>query len=92
MFLLLVWHELHIDEYMYKCSNSVAPDYQNVLFEYLPLHHGVNTRAVTNTDVNVPRSRTSTGEQSFGVRGAISWNNLPQDVKEVATVKRFVAV
>ena len=73
--------ELHIDAQMFKCLNSLAPYYLSILYEYLSLHHGVNTRAVTNKDLNVSRCRTSAGEQRFGVRGALSWNDLPQDIK-----------
>ena len=71
--------------------NSLAPDYLCILFDYLSFHHGVNTRAVTNRDLRVPRSRTAAGEQCFGVRGAVSWNSLPQDVKELPTLNSFVA-
>ncbi len=82
---------MHIDAQMFNCLNSLAPDYLSILFEYLSLHHGVNIRVVTNKDLKIPRSRTSAGEQSFGVRGALSWNKLPQDIKEATMVKSFVA-
>ncbi len=83
--------DIHISTQMYKCLNSLSPDYLCILFEYLSLHHGINTRAVANRELNVPRSRTSAGEQCFGTRGAVLWNGLPQDIKELSTLDSFVS-
>ena len=82
---------MHVDTQMFKCLNALAPDYLSILFECLSLHHGVNTRAVANKDLKIPKSRTSAGEQCFGARGALSWNKVPHDIKEATTVKGFVA-
>ena len=76
---------------MYKCLNSLSPDYLSILFEYLSLHHGVNTRDAANKDLKVPRSRTAAGEQCFGTRGSITWNSLPQDIKVRPSLDSFVA-
>ena len=52
--------QLRVNAQTCKCLNALAPDYLFV-FEYLSIHHGVNTRVVAYRDLVVATSRIHAG-------------------------------
>ena len=74
---------------MYKCINKLVPDY---LFEKFTLRSQIHTRNTRqHNQLNIPRCRLTTGQQSFTYRGAKLWNNLSvrDNVKSSDSIKVF---
>ena len=78
---------LNVSVMVHKSLNGRAPDYLSQKFTRRQSHHDRNTRY--KKDLNLPRSRLKTGQRSFAFRGAICWNKLPKDMKEVADCRIF---
>ena len=59
----------------YKCLNQLAPAYLSDCFSKLSDSHSQFIRN-SETDVHIPRVRTSNGQKSFAYCGAKVWNDL----------------
>ena len=66
---------------VHKCMNGRARGHLINKFTRRSELHDRNTRY--KKDLNVPRCRLKTGQQSFSYRGATCWNRLLKDFKEV---------
>ena len=72
---------------MYKTLNELAPDYLQCLFT----QRHVNDYNLRNLEgkLSLPKPNTNYLKRSFCYSGACLWNNLPQDLKSVASVGQF---
>ena len=72
---------------MYKTLNKLAPDYLQCLFT----QRHVNDYNLRNLEgkLSLPKPNTNYLKRSFCYSGACLWNNLPQDLKSVASVGQF---
>ena len=72
----------------YKCLNQLAPAYLSDFFSKLSDSH---SRFLWNseTDVHIPRMRTSNGQKSFAYCGAIVWNDLHSNTKLASSIQCF---
>ena len=43
----------------------------------------------TDSDVQIPKKRTSNGQKSFSYRGAKVWNSLPRQTNQASSISRF---
>ena len=75
---------------MYKTLNELAPDYLQCLFT----QRHVNDYNLRDLEGKLSLSRPNTYylKRSFCYSGACLWNNLPQDLKSVASVGQFNGV
>ena len=72
---------------MYKTLNELATDYLKCLFT----QRHVNDYNLRNLEgkLSLPKRNTNYLKRSFCYSGACLWNNLPQDLKSVASVWQF---
>ena len=72
---------------MYKTLNELAPDYLQCLFT----QRHVNDYHLRDLEgkLSLPKPTTNYLKRSFCYSGACLWNNLPQDLKSVASVGQF---
>ena len=75
---------------VYRSINEEAPNYLTALFDRLS---DISVRELrnTNTDLKLPRLKTSSGQRCFAYRGAQLWNNLSAEIKTAPTLSRFKA-
>ena len=75
---------------VYRSINKEAPNYLKALFDRLS---DISVRELrnTNTDLKLPRLKTSNGQRCFAHRGAHLWNNLSAEVKTALTLSQFKA-
>ena len=60
------------------------------MFEPLSNVHSYNLRGSSN-NIFIPRPRTENGKRNFGYRGAVLWNDLPDEIKTKPSVWSFKA-
>ena len=76
----------------YKVLNSLAPQYLGELFSKCSKGSDRILRS-TETNLQIPLLRTSTGQKAFSYRGAKLWNELNRETKlpsSLATFKKFI--
>ena len=75
---------------VYRSINEEAPNYLTALFDRLS---DISVRELrnTNTDLKLPRLKTSSGQRCFAYRGAHIWNNVSAEVKRAPTLSQFKA-
>ena len=76
----------------YKALNSLAPQYLGELFSKCSEGSDRILRS-TETNLQIPLLRTSTGQKAFSYRGARLWNELNRETKlasSLATFKKFI--
>ena len=76
----------------YKSLNSLAPQYLGELFTKCSEGSDRNLRS-TETNLQIPLLRTSTGQKAFSYRGAKLWNELSRETKltpSLATFKKSI--
>ena len=77
---------------MYQVKNSLAPQYLTDLFCKTTPIHDYNTR-IAQDALALPKPNSK--KKSFSYRGAVTWNNLPPDLKKIdsfLTFKRSISV
>ena len=74
---------------MYKCINSIAPNYlsDNVLMQ--DIFNQRSTRTTNQCMVVIPQPRTEIFKQSFAYKGAVLWNMLPINIKLSTSLSQF---
>ena len=71
----------------YKCTNNLAPPY---LCDRFVKHTEVHQRASRNRGMlQIPHSRTSTGQRSFLYKGVKIWNELDRALKHIPSLRVF---
>jgi len=67
---------------VHKCINGRAPEY---LAEFchpsIDRHPGM--RSADSGTLHVQHTQTSFGDRSFAIAGPRTWNNLPDDIREI---------
>ena len=71
---------------MFKIIDELTPLYLCELFKYRSTRY--NLRNSENT-LFVPKPRTNYGKQSFSYNGAVLWNELPQNIREICSLSQF---
>ena len=75
---------------IYKCVNSLVPDYLKSTVMYVSLVHDVNTRNSVKDALYVPRYKlVTTGNVSLKYKRATVWNELPLVIKNSTSVDTF---
>jgi len=78
--LLLVFH----------CIHGSAPQYNSsLLHRYTPAPPARSLRSGNSGLLVVPSSKKTWGDRAFAHAGPSLWNELPQDIKDSATVESF---
>ena len=72
---------------VHKCRTKQAPPYLCNLFHDRFKVSGRNTRNMSQ--LNLPKSRLSTGQRSFAFRGAKEYNLLPGNSRSTNDILRF---
>ena len=72
---------------VFKCINNLAPDYLANEFELRSCVHDRQTRSASTLDI--PFCCLSTGQRSFGYRGAKLCNSLSSNLKCLKCLKKF---
>ena len=75
---------------VYRSINKEAPNYLTTLFDRL-LDISVKELCNTNTDLKLPRLKTSNGQWCFVYRWAQLWGNHSAEVKTAPTLNQFKA-
>ncbi len=73
---------------VYKIINNRAPSYFNVHFSRVNEQHCYKTRQSLK-DITLCRVKTMYGRRSFRYSGALLWNKLPLDIKDISSIIRF---
>ena len=71
---------------MFKSLNEQAPVYSQNLF-----HERSTDYDLRNSfhKLTLPRPRTNYLKRSFSYSGALLWNSLPENVREIKSVRKF---
>jgi hypothetical protein len=75
---------------MFKVYHKQAPNYLNRLFQPTSEVHSYNLRG-SNFDFQPPLPNTNFMKRSFSDRGAVAWNELPNEVQELGSLRNFKA-
>ena len=67
---------------MHKCLNGLSPSYLSNKFCTRSSIHDRHTRHRRN--LNIPSCRIAAGQRAFYYRGVKIWNNLNEDLKQIA--------
>ena len=71
---------------MFKTLNNRAPEYLRNLFIDRNTHYDLRN---AGGKLNLPRSRTDYLKRSFSYSGAQLWNNLPESIRTIKSLKNF---
>lgn len=74
--------------FVFKCLQGNVPEYLINMFSIRSIS-GYHLRTNDNCCLNVPKPRTTQFKQSFSYAGAVTWNALPIEVKNVSNVSQF---
>ena len=69
------------------CHNDLAPQYLTSKFTKRSNIHTRNTR--TRNSLQIPLNRTVIGQRTFSYRGAYTWNNLQNELRQSASLASF---
>ena len=71
---------------MFKSLNGLAPVYLHDLFTE---RHTDYDMCDSLRKLNLPKPRTDYLKRSFGYRGALLWNSLPENIKAIRSIGQF---
>ena len=74
---------------VHECIHEQIPSCLSGKFIQRSKVHDRNTRK--RDELNLPKCSLKTGQWSFAFRGAKSYNNLPNEVKQISDIKIFKA-
>ena len=72
---------------IFKCQNDLAPQYLTSKFTKRSNIHTHNTS--TRNSLQIPLYRKSIGQHTFSYRGANTWNNLCNELRQSASLTSF---
>ncbi len=75
---------------MYKVRHEMAPSSLSNMFQKTNEVHEHRTRQAKH-DFLPPKPKTNYLKKAFSYRGAVAWNNLPNEIKNSETVNIFKA-
>ena len=73
---------------VFKSISGLAPTYLSTLFTRNSTRETVNLRN-SETDLLVPRMKTSNGQKAFSFRGSKVWNELEHEVMLAPSLSTF---
>ena len=73
---------------MFKIFNNDCPIYLREQFHRTSVIHDYNLRG-SNYDLQLPLPKTNFFKRSFSYRGAIAWNQLSNDTREMGDLTSF---
>ena len=73
---------------VYKSLHGLAPPYMQDTFHKLSDCRNRALRS-TETDLEIPRYKTSNGQRSFSYRGVTVWNRLSTEIKTAPSLAIF---
>ena len=79
---------IEIKTIAFKSVNNLAPQYLIDLFNRNSLSSSHKLRN-TDSDLQVPKKKTSNEQKCFSYRGAKVWNSLPRHAKQTSSISRF---
>ena len=74
---------------MFKCMNGLAPDYLSIKFTACADLYNYCLRSTTSGLLHVPRPNSDFFKRTFKYSGLITWNNLPNNIKEIDNLDTF---
>ena len=74
---------------MYKVEQSLLPESTVSMFDKLNQNSTHQTRAVTNGNYNIPKSKTKTGKSAITCAGPVTWNGLPTELRKAQSPDSF---
>lgn len=74
---------------MFKSLNGLAPTYLHDLFITKSDVHDRNLRSSSNSQLHFPRPKSEFFRRSFAYSGALTWNNLPLNIRNSNSVPSF---
>ena len=77
--------KLHLAQMVFKCLSGLAPPYLASLFHSPTHHHNTRTRSL----INLPQTKTSSGQKAFSFAGASIWRTLPSSAREAQSLHHF---
>ena len=86
---LVIRRKKHKAIMMFKSLNKQAPVYLQNLF--VLFHERSTDHDLRNSfrKLTLPRPRTNYLKQSFSYSGALLWNSLPENVREIKSIRKF---
>ena len=76
---------------MYSYHHDKLPAFLDNLFKTNKCLHSYNTRSAANIHIEFIR-KTNHGKYSVGVKGAIIWNDLPSNIRNISSYNVFKPV
>ena len=72
---------------MHKCVYNQAPSYLSEMFTKRNQIH--DRKTLCQTDLDIPKYRTATGQRTFKHKGTKMWNALDEELKLTVNLKHF---
>ena len=69
----------HLLVLVFKCLRNLSPTYLSSQFTFV--NHAYSTRTSTTNSLVVPRCNSNSGQRTFHVRAANSWNNISPKIR-----------
>ena len=82
-------NHFEIGKFMYKYKNNMLPEKFNGYFQLSGTNHNHNLRSVANEKYEQHRAKGLYGIKMIQHRGVKLWNELPFEIKNQSTLKRF---
>ena len=82
-------NHFEIGKFMYKYKNNMLPEKFNGYFQLSGTNHNHNLRSVANEKYEQHRAKGLYGIKMIQHRGVKLWNDLPSEIKNQSTLKRF---
>ena len=74
---------------MYKAEQNLLPESTVSMFDKLDQNSTHQTRAVTNGNYNIPRSKTENSKSAIACAGPVTWNGLPTELRKAQSLDSF---
>ena len=74
---------------MFDIVNGISPSYLQDMFTQSAATHRYSTRIADTRGLVVPKVKTENGRRAFSFEGAMTWNNLPSEVRNAQTKQSF---
>ena len=74
---------------MFKCLRNLAPLHLMNEINLVSETHDVNTRSAQQGNINVPKPNSGLFKKSLRYHGAIIWNALPTELKQLEDIDEF---
>ena len=79
----------HMGTFMYKATHNQLPMYITSKFTPAAQVHSHATRSASTRSLYIPPSNTNYGKNSISARGAVAWNDVPQNIRTLPSLSLF---